>query len=146
MTDEIIDNQLTSNVPHAALRSLDVLVGTWQIFGPTHSGTVTYEWMPGGHFLVQHVNLIQDDHCTTGVEYIGYDADTDTLKSHFFGSTGDILEYVYELADRNLTIWFGQPGSPAKYTGTFDAQATSATGAWTWPGGGYTSIMTRVRP
>ena len=132
--------------PHPSLRTLDVLVGTWQISGPGHHGTVTYEWMDGGHFLIQHVNLVQDDRATTGVEYIGYDADSGTLKSHYFGSTGDILEYVYEVTDRELTIWFGQPGSPARYRGTFDAGGTSATGAWAWPGGGYESTMTRVRP
>lgn len=146
MTDEILDNQTTINAPHPAMRSLDVLVGTWQVSGPGHRGTVTYEWMDGGHFLVQHIELVQDGQPTTGVEYIGYDPDSGTLKSHFFGSSGDILEYVYEVADRELTIWFGQPGSPAKYNGTFDAQANTATGGWTWPGGGYTSTMTRVRP
>ena len=146
MTDEIHDAAPSTTTPHPSLRTLDVLVGTWQVSGPGHHGTVAYEWMPGGHFLIQQVNLVQDDQSTTGVEYIGYDADSGTLKSHYFGSTGDILEYVYEVTDRELTIWFGEPGSPARYHGTFDAGANSATGAWSWPGGGYDSTMTRVRP
>jgi len=93
MTDEIHDAAPSTTTPHPSLRTLDVLVGTWQVSGPGHHGTVTYEWMPGGHFLIQH-----------------------------------------------------EPGSPARYHGTFDAGANSATGAWSWPGGGYDSTMTRVRP
>jgi len=146
MTDEFLDGSPSTTTPNPSLRTLEVLVGTWQVSGPGHHGTVTYEWMPGGHFLIQHVNLVQDDRTTTGVEYIGYDAGSGTLKSHYFGSTGDILEYVYEVTDRELTIWFGEPGSPARYRGTFDPDFTSATGAWAWPGGGYDSTMTRVRP
>jgi len=134
------------NATHPTLRSLDILVGTWQVSGPGHHGTVTYEWMPGGHFLVQHVDLVQDGHHTTGIEYIGHDAASGTLKSHFFASSGEILEYTYELTDGELTIWFGEPGSPARYRGTFTADATTATGAWTWPGGGYESTMTRTTP
>lgn len=145
MTDEIFDGAESTTSPHSTLKTLDVLVGAWHVSGPGHNGTVTYEWMPGGHFLVQHVNLTQDGHTTTGVEYIGYDADSGTLKSHYFGSTGDLLEYVYEVNGRELTIWFGEPGSPARYRGTFDAQGISASGAWAWPGGGYESAMTRVR-
>ncbi|MFG3711912.1 hypothetical protein [Micromonospora sp. NPDC047730] len=145
MTDKTLGGA-SASTPHPALKTLEVLVGTWDVSGPGHHGTVTYEWMPGGHFLVQRVHLVQDDHTTSGIEYIGYDPGSGTLKSHFFGSNGEILEYVYEVADRELTIWFGQPGSPARYRGTFDAEGTSATGAWAWPGGGYQSTMTRVHP
>jgi hypothetical protein len=130
--------------PHPSLRTLDVLVGTWEISGPGHHGTVTYEWMPGGHFLIQHVNLVQDGEATTGIEYIGYDAGSGTLKSHFFSSGGDILEYVYEVTGDVLTIWFGEPGSPARYRGTFSDDRSRATGAWAWPGGGYESTMSRA--
>ncbi|MFF3924089.1 hypothetical protein [Paenibacillus lactis] len=40
------------------LQSLDRLVGTWQISGGAE-GTVTYEWMEGGYFLIQRVQLMQ---------------------------------------------------------------------------------------
>lgn len=42
--------------PNPDLRSLDRLVGTWQVSGEAQ-GTVTYEWMEGGFFLIQHVDL-----------------------------------------------------------------------------------------
>ncbi len=126
------------------LRSLEPLVGTWSIHGPGLSGTVRYEWMEGGGFLVQHVELVNGDDVTRGVEYIGLDKTSGLLRSHYFGGDGEILEYVYDLTGDTLTIWFGDPGSPAKFVGTFDATRTRNTGGWTWPGGGYESNMTRV--
>jgi len=44
--------------PSDALRALDRLVGIWRVSGGTE-GTVRYEWMPGGFFLLQHVDLVQ---------------------------------------------------------------------------------------
>jgi hypothetical protein len=78
------------------------------------------------------------------VEYIGYDHDSQTLRSHYFGSGGDILEYTYDLTGDILTIWHGGTDSPAKFVGTFSADGTRNTGGWQWPGGGYESNMTRI--
>ncbi|MFI6678146.1 hypothetical protein [Kribbella sp. NPDC050470] len=127
--------------PAEALQALAPLIGHWNVSGPGHSGTVSYEWFDGGNFIVQRVDL--GDEGGRGVEYIGLDPDSDMLRSHFFGTNGKILEYTYELAGSTLTIWFGSPGSPAKFVGEFDADFTVNTGAWQWPGGGYESTMTR---
>jgi hypothetical protein len=126
------------------LRSLEPLVGTWSISGPGLTGTVRYEWMEGGGFLVQHVELVQDGSTTRGVEYIGLDRESGLLRSHYFGGDGELLRYVYDLTADVLTIWFGDPGSAARFVGTFDPARTRNTGAWSWPGGGYESTMTRT--
>jgi hypothetical protein len=42
--------------PSPSLRALDKLVGTWELSGDV-GGTVTYEWMEGGFFLIQHIDL-----------------------------------------------------------------------------------------
>ena len=128
----------------ATLRTLDRLVGTWSISGPGLTGTVSYTWMEGGRFLVQQIDLVQDGQANRGVEYIGYDQESGTLRSHFFGTGGEILEYTYELSGDTLTIWFGDQQSPAKFVGTFGPDGTTNAGAWQWPGGGYESTMTRV--
>jgi hypothetical protein len=128
----------------AALHTLDRLVGTWALEGPGTSGTVRYSWFEGDAFLVQEIDLTGDDGGTRGVEYIGWDPATRTLRSHFFGSSGEILEYTYDLTGDTLTIWFGGPDSPARFVGTFDAAGNRNTGAWQWPGGGYESTMTRI--
>ena len=144
MTEVLEDPRTAPAGPHPALRSLEPLVGAWTISGPGGlGGRVMYEWMEGGGFLVQHVDLVQDGQHTRGVEYIGHDQNSGVLRSHYFSPSGEILEYVYELTDDTLTIWFGEAGSPARFTGTFTDDGNANSGAWTWPGGGYTSTMTR---
>jgi len=44
--------------PNPDLKNLDRLVGTWRMSEEV-SGTVTYEWMEGGFFLIQRVDLEQ---------------------------------------------------------------------------------------
>jgi hypothetical protein len=128
----------------AALRSLDRLVGTWAADSPGSSGTSRYEWMEGRAFLIQHVDLVSAGEVTRGIEYIGWDPESQTLRSHYFSTGGEILEYTYQISGDTLTIWFGGTDSPAKFVGTFDASGNRNTGAWQWPGGGYESNMTRI--
>jgi hypothetical protein len=139
------DAVITTESRNAALRSLDRLVGTWTVSGPDGlSGEVRYEWMDGGCWLVQHVDLHRGDEQDRGVEYIGYDEDSGELRSHFFGSRGELLEYTYRLQGDLLTIWFGGTDSPPRFEGRFSTDGTANSGAWQWPGGGYASTMTRV--
>ena len=131
--------------PSPALRKLDRLVGEWELSGDV-GGRVTYEWMEGGFFLVQRVNLGQEG---TGMEVIGhergYEAEPSVdVKSRFYSSTGDTLDYVYELEGNTLTIWFGERGSSAYYKGEFSGDGNTLAGAWHYPGGGYEAISTRV--
>jgi len=128
-----------------ALRSLDRLVGTWSVSGPDGlGGEVRYEWMDGGCWLVQHVDLHRGDEHDRGVEYIGYDEAGGELRSHFFGSRGELLEYTYRIDGDLLTIWFGDTDSPARFEGRFSPDGRTNRGAWQWPGGGYASTMTRT--
>ena len=109
--------------------------------GEVH-GTVTYEWMDGGFFLIQHVNLEQQDgQQTKGMEMIGHlhrngEAPRTDIHSRYYASTGETLDDVYALEGDTLTIWFGARGSPASYQGTFSSDGTTVTGAWQYPGGG----------
>jgi hypothetical protein len=135
------------NTPEArrdALHSLDRLVGTWAVEGPGTTGTVRYSWFEDEAFLVQTIDMVADGAVTRGVEYIGWDPESATLRSHYFGSSGEILEYTYDLTGDTLTIWFGGTDSPAKFVGTFDATGNRNAGGWQWPGGGYESTMTRI--
>jgi len=139
-----MSDETTGSGPPPSLRSLDRLVDTWAVSGSGISGTVRYEWMDGGGFLVQHVDLRADEGDTRGLEYIGFDKESNSLRSHFFGSGGEILEYTYDLTGDTLTIWFGDSTSPAKFVGVFNADDSTNTGAWEWPGGGYESTMARI--
>jgi hypothetical protein len=136
--------------PNPDLQALDRLVGTWKVAGGAE-GTVAYEWLEGNFFLLQHVDLEQDGQRIKGIEVIGHvrpfgAAASEDIKSRYYDSVGNTLDYVYELEGDTLTIWAGEQGSPAYYKGTFSADGDRCAGAWVYPGGGgYESTMTRVR-
>lgn len=131
-----------------AVTALDALVGVWDVTGGAE-GTVTYEWLEGGYFLLQRVELEQFGQASTGLEVIGalrpFMAEpSQHVHSRFYDNQGNTLDYVYELTGDELTIWAGEPGSPAYFRGSFSADGTVLDGSWTYPGGGgYESRMTR---
>jgi hypothetical protein len=53
------------------MRALSRLIGRWSVTGGA-TGTVIYEWLGGGHFIVQRVELEQYGQAITGVEMIGH--------------------------------------------------------------------------
>ena len=59
-----------SDQPSEGVQALDRLVGRWAVTGGAE-GTVHYEWMPGGFFLLQHIDLTHDGAPVTGIEVIG---------------------------------------------------------------------------
>jgi hypothetical protein len=135
--------------PAANLKALDRLVGTWEVTGGVQ-GRVVYEWLEGGFFLLQRVDLRQQDgQPIKGIEIIGHERPfgaepSPEVKSRFYDSLGNTLDYVYELDGDVLTIWGGEKGSPAYYKGTFSQDGNSCSGAWVYPGGGYESTMTKA--
>lgn len=128
------------------MEQLDRLVGTWKVTGGVE-GTVRYEWMEGGNFLFQHVDLGEE---ARGLEVIGHEKPlfgerSEDVKSRFYGQDGATLDYVYEPDGDTLTIWGRHKGSPAYFRGTWNADGTVLVGAWVYPdGGGYESTMTRI--
>lgn len=137
--------------PNPALSRLDPLVGTWEISGSLVHGRVRFEWMTGGHYLIQHVALVHSGRTILGVEYIGYDEDTGTLRSHFMDSNGANFTYTWDLIDRSLSTWFGERDSTNSFSGELSEDGNSYQGAWEWPDGqggvgGYAVNAARVHP
>jgi hypothetical protein len=138
---------MSTESPNPDLKSLNRLVGRWRISGEAE-GEVRYEWLEGGFFLLQHVDLGGNQ----GLEIIGHEqkygeAPSQEITSRYYGNNdGSTLDYVYELEGDSLTIWFGERGSPAYYKGTFSADGNILSGAWVYPGGGgYSSTATQVK-
>jgi hypothetical protein len=127
MADDSTTPQPQPPQPNPDLRRLDRLVGTWNVAGGAQ-GQVTYQWMDGGFFLIRHVEL----------EQYGQKSKR---------SLGNSLDDVYELEGDTLTIWGGEKGSPASYTGRLSDDGNTVTGDWVYPGGGgYRSTVTRAGP
>jgi hypothetical protein len=145
------DNITQTPQPYPGLKNLNKLVGTWNVSGPDIKGQVTFEWMAGGFFLMQHVDFVHSGHHIKGMEIIGYNRPfgatepSENIKSHWFDNVGDTYEYTYEVDDQTLTIWGGDKGSPAYYKGQWSTDGNTNVGAWIYPdGGGYQSTMTRA--
>lgn len=149
MTDDTTGTYRQPPTPGPDLRALDRLVGTWTISGGAQ-GTAAYEWMEGGFFLLQRVQLEQYGQQITGLEVIGKlrsfgEEPSEHLHSRFYDSQGNTLDYVYELSVDTLMIWAGEKGSPAYFEGRFNDNDTVMSGEWVYPGGGgYESTMTRL--
>ncbi len=132
------------------LMALDRLVGTWRISGDAE-GEIRWEWAEGRRFLFQHIDMVHGERTIRGLEVIGRlrpligepSADIRTRVYSFLD--GLTLDYVYELEGDTLTIWGGEKGSPAFYRAEFSADGDVLTGAWQWPGGGYSTVAKRVR-
>jgi hypothetical protein len=151
---EILMTENTLNVqanrqpskPNHDLKSLDRLVGTWKVSGGAQ-GQVTWEWMEGGFFLIQHVDLEQ----VKGIEIIGHEQKwqakpSQDIKSRFYDIGGDTIDYVYELEGVTLMIWNGEKSSPNYFKGEFSNDGNTMTGRWVYPdGGGYEATLTRVK-
>lgn len=152
MTESNVERAPT---PHTDLESLNRLVGTWKVSDPSGNGAiageVTYQWLDGGFFLMQQFDLVHSRRRIRGVEIIGHqhpfgEEPGRNIRSRIYDSAGNTFDYVYEVVGDTLTIWGGEKGSPAFYTGTFSPDGTTNSGAWVYPGGGgYASAMTRIK-
>jgi hypothetical protein len=135
--------------PNPDLKSLDRLVGEWRQSGGVQ-GRITYEWMEGGFFLIQRLDLDHDGHQIKGIEIIGHEQPfgaepSQEIKSRCYGTDGSTFDYVYEMDGDTLTIWGGQKGSPAYYRGQFSPDGNTLSGGWVYPDGGYESVAVKVK-
>ena len=90
-----------------ALKRLDVLAGTWNLKGRESGpygeiyGQVRFEWLEGGYFLVQHVDINHIGHHVKGIEIIGYGRGWDGVSSKdctssYFDSEGNVWDVAFK--------------------------------------------------
>ena len=99
--------------------------------------------MEGGFFLIQEIDARGGDRTIKGTEYIGFDGDTQTLRSHFVGTDGANFTYTWAVDDDSLHIWFGEKDSDNFFVGRFAPDDSSHHGERRWPDGGYSVTMIR---
>ena len=117
----------------AALEPFDALIGTW-VTEATHPqfdavvpGRTTYEWLEGGHFLVQRSH---NDHelFPDAISVIGAPEVGDGLVMEYFDSRGVRRTYGVSLADGVLRIWRDAPGFDQRFCATL--RPDSFAGQW----------------
>ena len=128
--------------PVPGLKELDVFVGTWHVEGEAYDQEVpgkpgapvkwvsdeTYEWLPGGYFLVHRWDARVGAQEFTGIEIMGYDEPTDTYFSKLFDNLGNSPEYSVKL-DANTWTFTGIK-TRAKVIERIDGSAME----WHWEG------------
>ena len=109
-------------------------MGTWDVRGRTDaeednvSGRLAFEWLTGGFFLQQRVQLNFVGLDIAALEVIGYDPATGKFPSTVFASMiGVPIPYEYE-GDR-VTIRTELAGG-ATFTGTWSEEGSSMSGGW----------------
>jgi hypothetical protein len=104
-----------------ALEPLEALIGTWAteathpLFDGVVPGSVTFEWLEGGHFLVQRSHndneLFPDAISVIGAPEVG-----DELVMEYFDSRGVRRTYGIALDDDVLRIWRDEPTFAQRYS------------------------------
>jgi Protein of unknown function (DUF1579) len=125
--------------PDPALKRLDPLVGRWTMKGnmlgsdeENITGEASYEWLPGGFFLKQHVKLdfagfVQVD----STEFIGHDPKSGAFSSHVFSNMSpEPLPYKWEFRDRRMRITVNHGPLDATFEGEMSEDGTSFAGGW----------------
>ena len=109
-----------------ALQPFDVLIGTW-VTEATHPmlddvvvpGSVTFEWIEGGHFLVQRSH---HDHelFPDAISVIGAPEAGDGLVMEYFDSRGVRRTYGISLDDGVLRMWRDDPAFAQRCSATLE--------------------------
>ena len=123
------------------LAALEPFVGEWSLeavvpqMPPTDArGRVTFEWLPGGGFLVERWE-IPFPAAPDGLAVIGFDSDRGTYLQHHFDSRG--VARVYEMGFE-AGVWTLSRGEPdfspldfaQRWKGQFSADGTTIVGSW----------------
>ena len=105
------------------LEPFDALIGTWSTqathpqFDGVVPGSVTFEWLAGGRFLVQRSHndheLFPDAICVIGAPEAG-----DGLVMEYFDSRGVRRTYGVSLDDGVLRIWRDDPEFAQRFSAT----------------------------
>lgn len=109
------------------MKSLDALVGVWRSSGETAAvedrppvritGTDSYEWLPGGNFMIHRADVVVGDEKVDVIEMIGgYDEERRACAMHAFqGDGGQGLMWAGLTGDGGLL--FADDATRATLTG-----------------------------
>lgn len=137
MTNEHV-NHTSQEVlkPDPALSHLNVFVGKWMTEGlitESPSGPAvklkaidTYEWLPGGFFLIHHVDGLIGDKEVKTIEIIGYDASKQVYFTHAYDNHGSMASYYANLLGRDWKI----TGNTERFSGKFSVDGNTLIGTW----------------
>ena len=128
---------------------LEALIGEWSIevtLPGAPSGDigarVSFEWMPGGQFVVQRWEIPVPE-APDGLAILGFNEARDSFLQHYFDSRGVARVYEMSLGDGTWKLWrdsedFSPLDFSQRYTGTFTDDGRTIEGRWEIAHGGAT--------
>jgi hypothetical protein len=124
--------------PDPALKRLDRLVGTWSmkghLIGSTEEniiGQATFQWLEGGFFMQQDIDLDFAGMKIKSRELIGYNPETEAFSSLVYSNLSPMpLPYQWDLREDTLTISVSYEPMNATFTGKFSADGGNFAGGW----------------
>ncbi len=105
------------------LEPFDALIGTWDTeathpqFDGVVPGSITFDWLEGGHFLVQR-SRNEHDLFPDAISVIGAPEVGDGLVMEYFDSRGVRRTYGVSLEDGVWRWWRDAPGFDQRFTAT----------------------------
>jgi hypothetical protein len=106
-----------------ALQAFDALIGTWAteathpLFDGVVPGSVTFEWLEGGRFLVQR-SRNEHELFPDAISVIGAPETGDGLVMEYFDSRGVRRTYDASLDGGVLRFWRDAPGFDQRFSAT----------------------------
>ena len=106
-----------------ALEGFEVLIGAWdteakhRLVDEVVRGSATFEWLEGGHFLLQRSNT-EHDQFPDGLSVTGAPESGEGLVMEYFDSRGVRRTYRVSLEDGVWRIWRDQHGFDQRFTAT----------------------------
>lgn len=125
--------------PAPELRELDFLVGTWTMKGHLVGseeenivGQATFEWLPGGFFMSQRVQLdFAGMFAIESLELIGHNPETGTFSSYVFSNMSpQPLPYEWEVSEGSIRITVSHGPLDATFTGHVGDDRNTYSGGW----------------
>lgn len=120
----------------AEVEALEKFVGVWNTTGTLLAtkdapalklvATDTYEWLPGGYFLLHRVDARIGEQVSRSIEIVGWDAERGTLMSRSYDDQGASDEFVCVLDGRRWMI----VGESMRFDGAFSEGERRLSGTW----------------
>jgi hypothetical protein len=118
--------------PGPEVKRLGALVGRWRTDGHIIAdppvpiaGSDVYEWLPGGFFLVHHVDVVVGEQAVQALEMIGdLDRATDSFTARAYDNQGNITILRAKVDDRG--VWTFTGGGDIATEAQPDAEETAA--------------------
>jgi hypothetical protein len=105
------------------LEPFAALIGTWAteathpLFDGVVAGSITFEWLEGGHFLVMR-SRTEHELFPDAISVIGAPETGDGLVMEYFDSRGVRRTYGVSVTDGVLRMWRDHPGFEQRYSAT----------------------------